>query len=738
MAEGAAGWETFRDESFDEVPLLIEPPPPPPLAREVEEVGTLEELLDQGESLLQEYRSGSTTLIDRICTPENVCALVDLATKQPGEGVPPDRARLRSHTAAELLSLCSPGAEGTQDEPCKLRLSQAFFVNGSHGTSANPLEALWSFLLDARLDPRKSSWTVLAGYFCHIALALYHRCPDQVIEYLRRCGPEQVLESFLHFLGTRCVAELFATLLCTPDAERGLFEVDGLILRLVDHLSGDVAPSEDANENVSLVLKTLLCQACSKKLYFASAVVDQMSSAVVVERLVSKACAESSDLASMAKAAASVLVGAVSQLLHGMPNPALASKGPNLLRPFEEEEGHAHQTEVDDALRAAGGALVRHLCQHLPALCSSFLGPASTEEGANTLPEGTQHLLDGQRLRDAIVLLLEVAESDLCSEDLWNQLLQLATDSKLLEDTLSAHLALRDGSSETGEVLKKSLLIADLRRARAAHEAEASMLCQTTRSVKVADGPAAIEAMSLLVELARLQDSEVLQAFVEQRVLSRGVRRLFDRSWGAVMLNSVAALCVEVIRGPEPHGKEATESLLEEDLLDRVAGVLRKQAEVREALSQRHDRKGELSMPQLAAPLRKICAELREAGSRWPEVHMGLFTNDAWTEVILPDLEEFTQLEEEPLGGFDKLASVASVAIPGEVEFTPEDLRDIDEDFDTECLLSLAGEQMLQRQARVAAHKAGGTEAEEPQDTEERSANPEAPAPVHEGDTEWV
>ncbi|CAE7204452.1 unnamed protein product [Symbiodinium sp. CCMP2592] len=99
MAEGAAGWETFRDESFDEVPLLIEPPPPPPLAREVEEVGSLEELLDQGESLLQEYRSGSPTLIDRLCTPQNVCVLVDHATKQPSEGVPPDKARLRSHTA---------------------------------------------------------------------------------------------------------------------------------------------------------------------------------------------------------------------------------------------------------------------------------------------------------------------------------------------------------------------------------------------------------------------------------------------------------------------------------------------------------------------------------------------------------------------------------------------------------------------------------------------------------------
>ncbi|CAE7242629.1 unnamed protein product [Symbiodinium pilosum] len=145
-----------------------------------------------------------------------------------------------------------------------------------------------------------------------------------------------------------------------------------------------------------------------------------------------------------------------------------------------------------------------------------------------------------------------------------------------------------------------------------------------------------------------------------------------------------------------------------------------------EALAQRQDNKGELTVPQLAAPLRKICAELREAGNRWPEVHMSLFTNDAWTEVILPDLEEFTQLEEEPLGGFDKCVGTGSVAIPGEVEFTPEDLRDIDEDFDTECLLSLAGEQMLQRQARVAAQKAGGTEVDAPQE----EAPQEEPAAV--------
>lgn len=746
MAEGAAGWETFRDESFDEVPLLIEPPPPPPLAREVEEVGSLEELLDQGESLLQEYRSGSPTLIDRLCTPQNVCVLVDHATKQPSEGVPPDKARLRSHTAAELLSLCSPspGAEGNQDEPCKFRLSQAFFVNG---TAAKPLEALWSFLLDAQLDPGKSSWTVLAGYFCHIASALYHRCPDQVLEYLRQSGPDQVLECFLRFLGTRCIAELFATLLCTPDPE-GLFQVEQVILRLVNHLSGEAPPSEDPNENVSLVLKTLISQACAKKLYFASAVVDQMSSAIVVERLVSKACVEPAELASMAKAAASVLVGAVSQILHKTPNPALASRGPNLLQPFEEEESHGQETEADgdDSRRAAGIALVQHICQHLPALCDSFLG-ASKEEGEGS-PSAQQHLLDGQRLREAIVLLLEATESDLCNEDLWNQLLQLATGSKLLEDTLSAHLALRDGSSsESAEVLGKSQLIADLRRARAAHEAETSRLCQTTqRSLKVADGPAAIEVMSLLVELARLQDSEVLQVLVEERVLSRGLRRLFDRSWGAVMLNAVAALCVEIIRSPEPKGKEAAESLVEEGhLLDRVAGVLRRQSEVREALSHRQDHKGELSMPQLAAPLRKICAELREASSRWPEVHMGLFNLDAWTEVILPDLEEFAQLEEEPLGGFDKLVNVGSVAIPGEVEFTPEDLRDIDEDFDTECLLSLAGEQMLQRQAQVAAQKAGGNEVEGTRETApvELPNVPEEPGSVGNlapgaGDTEWV
>ncbi|CAE7476915.1 unnamed protein product [Symbiodinium microadriaticum] len=605
-----------------------------------------------------------------------------------------------------------------------------------HGMALAVRMPRWSFLLDAQLDPRRSSWTVLAGYFCHTASALYHRCPDQVLEYLRHRGPDQVLECFLRFLGTRCIAELFATLLCAPDPEHGLFEVDGLILRLVEHLSGDAPPSEDPNENVSLVLKTLISQACAKKLYFASAVVDQMSSPIVVERLVSKACAESAELASMAKAAASVLVGAVSQILHVTPNPALASRGPNLLQPFEEEESHGQETEADgdDSRRAAGIALVQHICQHLPALCDSFLG-ASKEEDEGP-PSAQQHLLDGQRLREAIVLLLEAAESDLCNEDLWNQLLQLATGSKLLEDTLSAHLALRDGSSsESAEVLGKSQLIADLRRARAAHEAETSRLCQTTqRSLKVADGPAAVEAMSLLVELARLQDSEVLQAFVEERVLPRSLRRLFDRSWGAVMLNAVTALCVEILRSPEPKGKEAAVSLLEEGhLLDRVAGVLRRQSEVREALSHRQDHKGELSMPQLAAPLRKICAELREACSRWPEVHMGLFNLDAWTEVILPDLEEFAQLEEEPLGGFDKLVNVGSVAIPGEVEFTPEDLRDIDEDFDTECLLNLAGEQMLQRQAQVAAQKAGGNEVERTHETapvELPNVPDEEPGPV--------
>ncbi|CAE8612824.1 unnamed protein product, partial [Polarella glacialis] len=101
---------------------------------------------------------------------------------------------------------------------------------------------------------------------------------------------------------------------------------------------------------------------------------------------------------------------------------------------------------------------------------------------------------------------------------------------------------------------------------------------------------------------------------------------------------------------------------------------------------------------------------LRDLGRRRSEVQAALAQLDGWTEVVLPELRAFEAIQAEPLGGFleepepeghpSQTAAEAEAENVGADELRPEDLRDINEDLDTELLLHLASKQQVHRQSQ--------------------------------------
>ena len=105
-------WETFREEEVDLSAKVALEALNPALWQNpaLQDPVTIAELLDEGDTLLQEFRSGNEQLLERLCTPDNLRSLVEHATQPQSQGVPEERLRHRSHTAAELLAMCGQGS----------------------------------------------------------------------------------------------------------------------------------------------------------------------------------------------------------------------------------------------------------------------------------------------------------------------------------------------------------------------------------------------------------------------------------------------------------------------------------------------------------------------------------------------------------------------------------------------------------------------------------------------------
>ena len=679
-------WETFREEEVDpSAKVALEALNPALWQNPAQDPVTIAELLDEGDSLLQEFRSGNEQLLERLCTPDSLRSLVEHATQPQSQGVPEERLRHRSHTAAELLAMCGQGS--AKDDQWKLRLLNLFIVE----SDSSLLDFLWGFLLDIPVDPSLSSWNVLAGYFCNVVMALLHHFPSKVAGYLRTRG-DAVFSNFMFFLGTRCIAELFVTLVCLTDVEeKPLFPAEGLMIRLVQQFSGSRPDGDDANENLALVINTMLCQACftPDRIPFPHAVIQQMSSSEVIGTLLDKVISLKSP------AAASVVSITISRFFGLSPNLMLPIRGPNLLKPLEEETHR--ELEVMEAnslgLPEARRALVQSVSKELPRLCNAILGHKVEAD----MPPAPPSVPRTETLREATKMLLEVKD-ELFHQETWNRFYALGSPD--VEEVLRAIEALN--CEETSEAFLKSEMLSRLRRSLAAVKVEENQMREMQQRHKPFSGQLAVEATTILLELNRTQDSEILQVFLEHDLLIRCIHHFFVGSCGSIMLNTVVAFCLEIIRGPQNASIQAVCRLLEDgDVMRRLAHALSSAAAFREAVTQKAKR--EPNPHEHTGLLRKICGELRDAGSMSPEVQERLDAMQCWTEVVLPELEEFAQLEQEPLGGIPSLESPSLPVKVEDAEFTPEDLRDLDEDLDTEFLLDLG--KLSQREAVVAARK---------------------------------
>ena len=681
-------WETFREEEVDLSAKVALEALNPALWQNpaLQDPVTIAELLDEGDTLLQEFRSGNEQLLERLCTPDNLRSLVEHATQPQSQGVPEERLRHRSHTAAELLAMCGQGS--AKDDQWKLRLLNLFIESDN-----SLLDFLWGFLLDIPVDPSLSSWNVLAGYFCNVVMALLHHFPSEVASYLRTRG-DAVFSNFIFFLGTRCIAELFVTLICLTDVEGGpLFPAEGLMIRLVQQFSGSRPDGDDANENLALVINTLLCQACftPDRIPFPHAVIQQMSSSQVIGTLLDKV------ISLRSPAAASVMSITISRFFGLSPNLMLPIRGPNLLKPLEEETHR--ELEVMEAnslgLPEARRALVQSVSKELPRLCNAIFGQHKVEADMPPAPPSAPR---PEALLEATKMLLEVKDEELFHQETWNRF--YALESPDVEEVLRAMEALHREETAS-EAFLKSEMLSRLRRSRAAAKVEECQMRENMQRHVPFSGQLAVEATLILLELNRTQDSDILEIFLEHELLIRCIHHFFLGSCGSIMLNTVVAFCLEFIRGPQNASIQAVCRLLEEGgIMHRLAHALSSAAAFREAAAQKAKR--EANPHEHTGLLRKICGELRDAGSMSPEVQERLDAMQCWTEVVLPELEEFAQLEQEPLGGIPSLES-PSLPVKVDAEFTPEDLRDIDEDLDTEFILDL--EKLSQREALVAARK---------------------------------
>ncbi|CAE8633916.1 unnamed protein product, partial [Polarella glacialis] len=288
----ASGWTTFNDDQENRhADDTAELSPSALLLRRLEEApdSIVAELLDDGEDLIQEFRSGNACLVQRLCMPESLRILVQHIIWEPEEGVSPERARRRSHTAAELLVTCQSngrsGLGGDDDDSVGARLADAFFAplsipaagDSSASSSGSAWDLLWTLLLADEGSSGSAAWHVLAGYFCSTVSALWSRRRAEVAACLRARGPPQVLKSFLRLLDVRCIAELLVSLLCVEVPEQLVFPMDGLLQELLE--------GTEAVDNLAFVINSFLAQACHGRLFDGALVVQQISSPEVLVAL---------------------------------------------------------------------------------------------------------------------------------------------------------------------------------------------------------------------------------------------------------------------------------------------------------------------------------------------------------------------------------------------------------------------------------------------------------------------
>lgn len=272
-------------------------------------------------------------------------------------------------------------------------------------------------------------------------------------------------------------------------------------------------------------------------------------------------------------------------------------------------------------------------------------------------------------------------------------------------------------------------LIADLRaevqrRKATMTGAEAAASADPGCPAAVAGGALTIEVLRLLMHLAMpaaqlCSAVDVPDALARAEVLQRCLRALLTCRWSSVMHCALGAVLAEAIQATrERCGLPVVLALIEDTVLMRqLVSALCLAREAREVLAAEQEK---LEASDNAADLRPhtrafqagslgvlrlFASQLCACAAEIPEIAAALDCLEGWSEVVVPEVEYFSRLREEPLGGplpslggpgaFDCLAAVQAAVASGAVgedneDFSLEDLRDLNEELDMADLIQMS------------------------------------------------
>eukprot|EP00931_Biecheleriopsis_adriatica_P061451 TRINITY_DN36950_c0_g1_i1.p1 TRINITY_DN36950_c0_g1~~TRINITY_DN36950_c0_g1_i1.p1 ORF type:complete len:1023 (+),score=217.79 TRINITY_DN36950_c0_g1_i1:83-3151(+) len=160
-------------------------------------------------------------------------------------------------------------------------------------------------------------------------------------------------------------------------------------------------------------------------------------------------------------------------------------------------------------------------------------------------------------------------------------------------------------------------------------------------------GGTTYEVVSLVSTLLRTGLEVILEAVLNNNLLPSCVEVFFRHPWSSMLHNSVRMMLSEVFSSAEGSRIDLARQLLKEArFAERLVNEYSAEAEVKAStLRQRHARVGYMGH------LFHVACELRDLGSKLPEVSEMLMSTSGWAEVVLPALEALHSIHNEELGG---------------------------------------------------------------------------------------
>lgn len=429
----------------------------------------------------------------------------------------------------------------------------------------------------------------LAGYFQRAVAAILSRHTLEMVEYLRKRGADALLERFLERLHLRSLAELFARLLCVENPQQLLFPVDNLVLRLLKRLE-DPGLMSDTQENISLIIQELLAH--KESLCYSEELMAQLTEPASVRLLVDHVFG---GRASCTSAAISIL----NSVLHNsyMATVACVTPGTN------------------------AGAL---------SPCSPPLLTLNDDDVVNFGADD----LDGGELTSEVVPPRQISP-DRVSPPASPSMSHSGAPAATLAEARSTSL-MREVSSHLPRI--RGLICASLE--------------QTTNvGLPVGTVPAVgctiLEVLSLLTTLVRTGSTEFFEALLFEQLLPRCFEIFFRHPWSSLLHNSVRNLLSEIMSSLDGTRTALVLCLLREGaLLERIINEYAEEERYRSIPGRKkHPRVGYMGI------LHNMCLDIREYGTRIPEVGALLASVSGWTDTVLPAVSATSRIHASDLGG---------------------------------------------------------------------------------------